>query len=428
MSVSEAVPPELDVFGSRPFQLAVERYDDVPLSPINTLDITSGVEFYSNGFATQLKSLSEIYLVGTIQLVHAATGATYGQNEQQPQLINNSFLSLFKSCSVYLNRTLVQSQSENFGIIEYINNCLNFSSHSAEAKLSNQGFYSPAQDKELTNQLNHSKQVQMMAKLNILNTDKLLLPHVSLGIKFEFQNPSFYLLERIAETDGLKRAATATKVNLTDVKLYVRHFTIRAPYLLHIESMLSRKYNAIYEYQSFSVVNTTIPSGQSSFSNNSLWNGLKPSLLLLCFMRNKTFVGDINQDPFIFTHNGLSEVSFTVNNEQYPRDSYTVRTAVNETKYARLFASLYNSLGIASENTSTAVTRDSFIERHFFVVQDISGFSSALTTLKDGLEVVNIGFNATFSVGILAPLTALLFLLLPHKIEIDSSRTVSTIY
>lgn len=424
MSVSEAVPPELDVFSTRPFQLSVEKFEDVGLSPINSVDINSNLEFYCNGFSNVMKDLSEMYLVGTIQLVKEGGGA-YVATDLQPRLINNSLLSLFKSCSLYLNRTLVSSQTENYGITEYVNCCLNFSSHAAEAKLSIQGFFPPSQDAKLTTQLNESKPVQFMAKVNMMNTDKFLIPSVSLGLKFDFQKPEFYLIER---TKPGETVSTKTKVNLTEVKLFVRHFTIRAPYLLHMETMLARKINACYEYHGFNVVNTTISFGQSSFSNHSLYNGLKPGLLMLAFLTNKNYVGDTAQDPLIFTSHNLSEIAFTINNEEIPRGGYSITATNTNSRYARLFASLYNSLGMTSENTSISVDRESFIERHFFVVQDVSSFSSALTTLKDGLEVVNIGFNARFSSALTSPLTALLFLLLPHKVEIDSARAVKIVY
>lgn len=425
MSVTEAVPPELDIFTSRPFQLAVEKWEDVGLSPINNLDINSSIEFFCNGFTNQMKSLSEMYLVATLQLVKSPSGELIKSEDLQSRLLNNTLLSLFKSCSLYLNRTLVVSMTENFGITEYIGNCLNFSSHAAETRLSIQGYYPPSQDAVLDSQLSNSKQVQFMAKLNICNTEKLLVPSVSLGLKLDFQTPAFYMIERPAAGS---KTATSTKVNISDVKLFVRHFTVRAPFLLHVETMLASKYKACYEYHGFTVVNTTIPAGQSSYSNFSLYNGLKPGLLLLAFLPNKTYVGDTAADPLVFTSHNLSEISFAINNEEVPRGGYSITATTGQSKYARLFTSLYSSLGMSSENTSASVNRETFITRHFFVVQDVSAFSSALTTLKDGLEVVNIGINARFSVALTAPLTALLFLLLPHKIEIDSARTVNVVY
>lgn len=212
------------------------------------------------------------------------------------------------------------------------------------------------------------------------------------------------------------------------MQLMVRHYVVRAPYLLHIERTLTSRRPACYEFKYCQIVTTNIPRGQKSISTSSLWNGIKPNFLMLFFLENKTLVGDKTSDPLKFSHNNLSSVSFMINNENLPRDAYTMEFETKSEKYAMIFNALHTSLGIGSENISTSVNLETFLTHHFFVAHDCTSFSNALTTLLDPLEIVNVGFTATFSKAIGEPMTALLLMLLPRKIEISDKREVSVIY
>lgn len=423
--MTELIAPVLDVFAEDPLQLSIIGYDDLCIQPINNVEVGSGCEFFVNGFHDSLKDLSEIFLMATIRFLKA-DGTVYTTGAQ-PSLVNGGLTSLFKKCSLYLNQTLVQ-EIDNYGIVEHINNTLNFSAETALARMSNQGFFTSGDRASNQSQLNNSMLLQLMTKINILNSPRLLIPNVSLGLKLDFNTPAFYIMERAAVTGSNPVPATSSKIEISDMKLMVRHYAVRAPYLLHVESMLSKTYTAKYCYQYCHIVTSTVAAGQSSFSSASLWNGIKPSLMLLCFIKNSTFVGDKYADPFLFAHNNVSDVRFTINNIDYPRDGLQFKHSPTESKYARVFHALHSSLGIHHENTSTNVTRDNFLSENFFILHDCSNWGQSLTTLREPLSIVNAGINVTFSTALTDPLTCILLMLLPRRIEIDSVRKVKVIY
>lgn len=419
--IGEAVVHELDVFSSNSYQLAVERYEDMIYSPINTVDINGFVEFFIHGYPTAMKALNSIYLLATVQLVEADGKLITAAAENAPWLVNGTLMSLFKSGSMYLNNVQIANISDNFGQQEFISMSLNYSSHVASSKLANQGFFPNTEEQKLKDLFKASKQVELMGKINLGNCDKLVIPSVSIGIKLGFQSPDYYIIESAS-------AKVHAKVILNDIKLVVRHFIIRDPYLLHMEQMLSKGHPAIYEYSYVQTIATTLAANQSSVSLNSVYQGLRPSFLLLAFVDNETYCGTRTTDPMKYKHNNLKSACFIVNNETFPKTPYEMSFSDTEDKTARVFNALNSSLSIANENISTMVDKESFISNSFFIASDISNFSSALTSLSDPLENATIGFNLTFSKPPKKPLTALLFMLLPRKIEISAARNVNLVY
>lgn len=427
--MAEIILPQLDLFSIHPYVLAIEGTEDMELTTVNSIDnsLNNVAEFHCNGYSDRCKMLDEMFIAATIQLVKT-DGSLYGKEESpQGHIINGILTSLFKSASLYLNSTLALQINDNLSTIEFIQHTLNFSPSVASSKLSNQGMYPADEMEKLKNHVKGSKIIDLMGKINLLNTDKLLLPSIDLTLKLGFQQPDFYINEETITEETVTKTSSS-KLIVKDLRLYIRHVKVRESYLLHIEQTLARNYNTIYECK-YGLINTcTIPSGQSSFSIQNLWNGIKPSLLLLCFLKNSTYVGNRKEDPTIFIRHGLKEFSFLINHENFPRNPIQLTINEKESKYARAFNEVYSALGLVHENTTTLLNRENFLTNYFYMIQDISPGHNALDAVNQVLELTNVGFHAQFSEPLTAPLTALLYVLLPRKIEINASRQVSVIY
>lgn len=427
MSLQHALPQELDLFTSNPYQLAIESFEEHQLSPLNAIDSsTSVIEFFSHGYQTKLKSLDSIYLQATLKLTKA-NGDSYDESESQGFLANSALTSLIKSCNLYLNNQLVMSINDHFGIQEFIQLSLNFDKSTTSARLSNQGFFNTSDEDKQKALLKGSKEVELIAKLNMMNTEKFLLSNVSLGLKLTLQNPDFYIIENTTSStaSGVTTETTSnSKLKIVDMKLYLKHAILRPELLYNQEMMLSKKYKAVYEWKYGAIYTTTISPNLQSFSITSIYNNIRPSFLLLAFVENTTFLGNRKTNPLVFTHHGLSSVNFTINNESVPKTPLTM----SSNKYSRLFNQLYQSLGIHNENTTTLVDKENFLTNFFYVTADISPGQNALTSLNNPIDVVNIGFNATFHAKLPNALTAILYVLLPRKVEIGLARDITVVY
>lgn len=427
MALVEHIPPELDVFSTNPFQLVAENFEEHEASPINTLDQNNTLEFFINGYANKMKVLNEIRIMATIK-VTKADGTEYKATDAlQPHLANSVVTSLFRSCNIYLNNVLCCAINDNFGIQELVQLSLNYSAATAQSKLSNQGFFPPGDDSKLKDLTKDSKTVELMAKLNLMNTEKLLIPNVSLGIKMALQNSDFYIIEG-SETKDDVTTTTSSKVSIKDLKLYVRHVTLREHYLNYLEEHLMRNNLAIYEFKYAQVLNYTLPSGQTSINIPTVYSGVKPSIVMMFLLENATYVGSKTSDPMKFTHHDLKSFSFLINNESVPRNAYQLSITETESKFSRLFNNLHSYLGISNENTCTVVTRENFPTHCFYILQDLTSFSHGLTSLNEPLEIVNLGMSMTFGKATTTSLSALLYVLLPRKVEIGVNRNVKVIY
>lgn len=425
----ESVPHELDFFSSNPYNLCVEKYEDIILSPVNSLDTNSQVEFFLNGHPNAVKSISEIYLMGTLQF-KKISGVNYKEADKaQPYLINGGLSSLFKSCSLYLNQILVSNQPENFGLVSYVCNVLNFNETTASSRLPNMGVFSLADQDRLKTQLKNSRKLELISKLNMLNPHKHLLNNVSLTVKLNFHSPRFYIVEQ-SVVEGSETIVSESKLEIGDLKLIVRQYNLRQNMLNFVEAQLARKYRASYEFKRIESVTVSLAASQTSYANVHMWNGLKPSMMLLFFIDNETFNGKADSDPMIFKNFGLSRVSFTINNEELPPRGFTISAANTEVDagYAHAYHALLDSLSMNYENSSNLVTHLSYPNHHFIIGYDCSAYSNALSTLQQPLEMANVGYTVQFASPLKKALTAVLMLLLPAKVEISGDRSISVIY
>lgn len=424
--MSEALISELDVFSSHPFLLAVEDYEDLLIAPTNSIENGNSLaEFSCPGFSDKMKMLHEIYLSCTIQILKDDDEKYKKTDELQGYVCNGILTSLFRTAQVYLNNQLVTSTNDNFGIQEFIQLSLNFSPSVTSSKLCNQGFYSAGETTKLKDLVKGSQVVELMGKLNLINTDKLLIPNVALDVKLGFHSPDFFICEA-SNTGGT--STSKSKLVVKDLKLHIRHVKMRENYLIRMEQTLAKGLNAIYEWKYPIITTCTIPTGQNSFSVNSLYRGVKGSFVLIAFMKNTQYVGERSSDPMLFKNHDLSRFNFIVNGVDKPPQPFTFSKSDDEAKYGRLFHSLYSALGIMHENVAINVDRDNYPDKLFFIAQDISGFGSALTSLNELLENVSIGFNATFSKALTHPLVAIMYVLLPKRMEITAKREIITRY
>jgi hypothetical protein len=422
MNARENIPQSLDLFSINPMILAIAHCEEHELSTINTIDGTNMVEFSSPGYDSKLKSLNELYLKAIVQ-VTKEDGTLYSQKDALQGHITNSILtSLFKSCVLLLNNTTVVSIQDFYGIQEYIQLSLNFSPHVTASKLSNQGFYHSGEIEKLKSRVRNSVEVELMGRLNIFNVEKLILPNVNVSLKLGFQSPDFYINEETADGKTSK-----SMVKIKDLKLYIKHITLRESYLSYIEESLVNNAEAIYEFKSGAIVTHTIPASSTNVNLPNLWYGIRPSIVLCAFIKNSTLVGNRSEDPSIFTSHGLKMFSFLVNQENYPKTPFEITTSDQQNKYARVFNALYVSLGLSSENQNTLVDRENFLTNYFYLMQDISTYASASTSLSEPLYTVNVGLNATFEKPLESALSVLLYVLIPRKVKIGWQRNVEVV-
>jgi hypothetical protein len=420
-SVTQFISPELEVFSSNPHQIAIDKMEDYVYQPINSTDNTNIVEFQVLGSSDRMKILDQIYLEGTLQMLKDDK-TDYEAGDKMGHLLRGGLTSIIKSCTVYFNDVMVMNFNDHYGFIEFLQNTLSYSTDTIKARLGTYGYF-VAGDKSLASRMDASKKVTFCAKLNCLNFDRYLLPNVTIRIKLVLQGNSFCVVENKDD----KNVYSKSHLKVSEMKLIVPNVTVKSDYLFDIERRLMKQ-PAIYETKFGEVFTTTIPRGQTSFSIQSLYTSQRPSFVALCLQPNEIFGGNSKSDPFIFKTQGVKQFNFLVDHVNVPVTPLNIINDDEEVDYYRAFQNIYKTLGLRNENRSCAVNETNFLTDYFFLTEDISKGNVGVSSITEGLETVNLGFNLVFKKALSEPMTVVMFCLLNRKIAITHDRQIHLVY
>jgi hypothetical protein len=424
MANEEFLPASLALFNTNPTQTAIESSEVVEYSPLNSINNGNIIDFRVIGTNTYV-SLNEIYLHASVQLVKEDLTSYSETDSLQPTLCNNVISSLIKSVQLSLNNTPIVSVHDAYCVKDIIEGKCNFDLTCASSKLGAAGFFTDADEGKLKKRLANSKIADFYAKLNVCNLDRYLLNNIDLNLNIVFNNENYFIIE--ASSTSTPTTTTKSKFLLKDFKLSVRHIKVRESFNLYMEASLARS-NANYEFKSATVHQLSIATGSVNASSNSLFVGLRPSLIIATLISTKLLNGERTKDPHIYSHHGLQEFSFIINGDFLPRKPHSIKDTSEESKFTRLFTQLHHSLMMGNENQSTMITTDNFLAKNFFIAEDLTSNGHGLTSINDPLYPANIGFNCTFTAATTEPLTILLYILSPHKFEITQDRSIQLLY
>lgn len=427
----EVVLDAVQLFNENPYQIIVENSELVKLSPVNSIQNSSVLEFNLLPHH-RFSSLSEIFIQTSVQILQDVEGESekrYLTSEKQGYFANNLIANLFKNFTVNINGVQVATCPEYFPVLSFIETSLNYECTTAQYKLPGSGIFPPSHIDNLKNQARGSLITEFYNKINLLNTDKLIIPQCAINFKFQINDPEYYLIEEQTSGEGVTPVTyTKSKIKIHDIFLYIRTIKCRENYNLYLEQTLSSGANAIYEFKSSHLSYQSISKGSINVRIPALYSGPKPGIVLFSLIETKRLNGDRTQDPHKYSSNKLEKFSFLINEENYPTQPYEIKNTRTEKKYAKLFSDLHSALGIGFDVNSTMVEYSSYLDSQFFAAIDISSYSTALTNLREPSSLVSIGLDLKFAEATLEPLTVILYYTLPHRMEISASRTVSTIF
>lgn len=414
----EFLPDQLDLFTQKPLMLGVLDNEILECNPLNSLDNAANIDFQSHAFPDRMKDLSHMYLKLKLKLVKT-DGKDYAiADTVQPYLASNALHSIFKSAFISLNGVNLQSQENGYNYKEYLETGLNFNVTTLENRLSTQFFATKDTRGTLAKVSANGKTFDLYGKINLCNVSKLLLPGVSLALRFNLETPDSFIIE----------TTTTSTLKILEAKLMVRHVSIAPELMLSIERQLSSGKMAQYEYTRGQIVSINVPAGISSLNVTNFYNGIRPNLILFMMTTHKAFIGDRSLSPFKFESFNLNTFAFLVNGALKPPNSYNISMTDTEETYSQIFSKLYESLGYHNLDRSSIVSQENFKTDYFMIAHDLTAFSTALSDIQDPIQQVSLGVSGKFSSALTEPITCLMYLLLPTKFEISANRNVTLNY
>lgn len=419
------IPNEINLFSTPPTAMVFKSYYDEELTPLNPIDMSSGVEFHSPGYSHICKSFTDIYIHFQAQLIKDDDKLYTSVDKFQPRFINNIGSSIFKSARIYLNNVLAYSIDNLHHYKAIFEASFNTNVVSASSQYSSCGLFPHELYSKLTNLSLNSKSFDIYSRLNLINVPQLLLPNVSVTIRLEFNTMESFIFENTYDDNSTKKS-TKSKAKISEMKVYMRHYDLHETIDKQIEINLAGRH-ANYQFKAAKMTYFTIPANQSNVHLGNVYSGITPEFIACAFVPNTSFTGDRNSDTFEFNHFNTSDFCFLINGNRFPRIPYKFDFSEEKTSYARAFSNLYSSIKLRGNNKSSLISRENYL-KNFIIVEDVTTGQHALTNLNSVVEHASVGVSINFHKALEKSITVILYMLIPSKISISKTREVMVHY
>lgn len=300
-SSSPATIAELDLFKLLPTQTVIESTYEVEYRPIGTLAKSSIFEFIIPG-SEHYTDLSASYLYAKMKI----------EADEQFEMIptSNYAASLFEQLDVYLGAVNITPGNSLYHYQSYIDD-LFFKYRSPLDDCQMIG----GTDDARKDRIKGSKTFDLIIPIHapIFQQEKFLIDNVPITLRFKLASAAF----------GLKSASTGAKASIEfeRLSLFIRRVKLYPPVQISIATNL-QKSPAMYYLQRNEVKSFHLPTGFATSSIDNVYAGQLPRKLIVGFVPDKAFNGDISKDCFNFVHSNLQSATVIANGIKIPSTSY----------------------------------------------------------------------------------------------------------
>ena len=356
-----------------------------------------------------------------VQIVKPDGKTFVATDNSQPGVVNNLIHSLFQSCMVSLNGKTITVSPYNYNYRAYIETLLNYGQDAAETHLTQAGWYfdkqtsnikkEPDEDYQTRSSLyKNSAVIELYSRVTIDSFKKYILNGVDIQIKFVLAKPEFYLMKE----EG--------KINILESVLYVNDITI-APELMtaHNATLLKRK--ARYHYSTVEVKSFSVAANTHDINLNNVITGRIPKRVIIGFVDNSGYTGDLLKNPFNFKHCSISQFQLFVNGVGVPSEPIVMNMGTNE--YTRAYNTLFKGTSVKHHNFSHQITKEAFVNGSFLLSFDLTADHSAdcnysVQQINDGI----ISIRAKLNKSLATPTTVIVYAEYDTVLEISLNREV----
>ena len=320
MQFREAQPSELDIFSLPPTQTAIENIYYQEVRPISQLSGNSPIEFIvsgQNGMEYMDLKRSKIFV--KVNITHSDGSKLLSTQYVGP--CNLLLHSLFSQADVTMQGKTVTSSTSYYPYKSYIETLLSYGPAVKQSQLTaalwkkdtsgsfddadvhsglNLGLY------ERANYFRESKTVDLEGFLHhdLFNLNRFILNQVAVGIKLYRTKPEFCLMTNESNADF--------KINIEDIVLKVCKIQVN-PAVIYAHADVLKNTPALYPFTKTEIKMMAIPSGQVSFTWDNMFQGLRPTKVVVGFVSSEAVVGNYGLNPFNFEHFFLHSICLYFN-------------------------------------------------------------------------------------------------------------------
>jgi len=423
----ECSKSEIDLFSVPPTQTSIQEgfYDDIPAD--NSFNSSATIRIGVSGDSTHYLNLSEFEII--IQGYICKIGDEGVADTKKISVVNNLLGSLFKQAEISFNNKTVENTNDLYPYRDYITKTLGLSAQQKKSQLAGSLYYKDDPEKFNTcligaNELKNSgfisrrtailgkKIIELQGKLScdVFNINHLLVPSVNVEVKLTKNDPKFYMLGDDAQ---------GFYFNYTSVFLRIKRHII-SPSVMEAHALLAETTSYKYPLRRIVAKHTVTPYGAVKFSLTGICKGIMPRRVIVGFVKNSAYDGEIKENPFEFQNILLKNISLKINSKSLPHsDGYSL-------DYAKgVILNGYRSLSKLFPDLD--VTLDEYKNGYSLYSFDLNpdnGSCSHYSLLKDGQLDMDVSIERPLD----SAYTVIFLCEFDNVIEIDRNRQINFDY
>lgn len=438
---SSVIPiAELDVFGVPPTQGSIQETiitEVRPLQPIVSENQTIEFEFSSGIDEYVMLRDMKFNFQLQVDLKKGTTDITV-DDWKKCSITNNLLHSIFKNVEMTLNNKVLTLSPQNYAYKAYFENLLGYTNDSTYGLTTSWGFF---QDQHLKESFSDTENISKILRpdtidkngkgkiidltgklhLDLCMQPKALLGNSKINIKLTPNSKDFFLT--------CKSGVTISKINFLKASLFVPKLKVNQQVVDAHNISLSKGMNARYPITRGEVQHINLPTGQTDIIIPNHHNGQMPRRIFVGVVKNSSFNGKLDENPFNFGTNDLNYLTTYRDGVQCPSIPFTPDFSNNI--FTREYLSLFEALNLF--NTDSYLT----IERSWYKKGNaIYGINYTADQCDDYLKggymdprkIGTLGFHLKFKQASSTPLVLIVYSEYDNFIEIDINRNVFTDY
>jgi hypothetical protein len=438
----QATIPELEIFQVPDTQTAVEHMYKLDVRPMTSVSESSVVEFVFGGENSDYLCLKGSRLAIKMQLLHedgtklhlqektmAGVVKTGSAVDEKAVPVNLALHSMWSQIDVFINGQRMTQASNMQPYKAYIKTLMRNGTEAKKTQLAAQGYQQETganlDDLDSDNKgyvwrqkmFKGSKTVEFEGPLleDIMELDKYLLNGMRVQIKLYPSLKKFFVMA----SDTSKEY----KVKLIDIVLRACMIKVSPGVILgHAKAMESQ--NAVYPYTRVETKSYAIGSATRNVYLDNLYQGNRPSRLVLGFVASQAFNGAYDRNPFKFHHYNVTDIRLVVDGQTVPgrplKVDFDLLTGSN---YIEAYVNMFESLGVAGKDFGAGLTPELYAQGHTLFVYNLEPMplNQPYINLK---RHANVRLEINFEFPLTETITAVLYSEYTGVFEVDSARNV----
>ena len=427
----ECTKAELELFTVPPVNTSMERGGYSQFLPVATLTDSGPIEFHINGSTEEYIDLGRTYLFLRVQVTDKEGEKLEARAKVAP---TNLFLhSLFSQVDVHVRDTLISPSVNTYPYKAYLETLLSYGDEAKNTHLSSELFWAdhgrvnnfdPYSEDEVNSGLHQralfiaeSQPLELMGRIHsdIFQQDRYLLNNIDLHIKLIRSPTSFHLM---GDADHY----------LTTIKeacLYVRKVKLNPTISLSHSKLLDQGKFAKYPIRRGVVTSFTISQNSLSFNKDSIVSGQLPRRIVLGFVRNAAFNGNIKLNPFNFEHFDLNYLSIHAGSHVVP--SQPLKPNFEEKQFLEAYMTLFEGTGIMNADKGNGIRRAHYNNGYTLYAFDLTADMCEGSHL-DPVKYGNLRMEVHFAKALPSTINAVIYCEYDNLIQIDRARNVITAF